>query len=422
MKYLLKREAGFSLVELLIAMTLSTMVMSSLLYLVIESQKSRSALSCFQQTQDIGRSALDMMATRVAASGFRGCGSTLFVDYEYESGLNLSGLLPVERNRIEYDLAITVPVSGYNGSNGNTQLNPPEPMAANTDLSDLAAGLVYDERIPTELKDQQDLYEGEFSLFFDSTTTVQPSKGNVLTTRSVGKRSWMVAGDIAPDQPIPIYADVNGGYPEVGDILFIGDCQRATIFVVTSIADGTVDVEGTSDSVKLLSHGIGSGNIRNASSNLGGSLNMSFRRGAVVASIDVAHFAMGLSQYDRPVVAASDNAKVPALYRAVFPANVDELSSLSYNLKAEEVAPGVIDFEVRFGVSDTPDSAPNQVLRMRDITNAHYLQSADLSVQVGATESCGNTDGSDNSVGWNTFTLRYERFMRLRNVYGYSDR
>lgn len=70
------RERGFSLVELMIAMTIGFIVLAGVGFLYLESRQSFRSMENLSRMQESARYALDIMARDIRMAGYRGCASS----------------------------------------------------------------------------------------------------------------------------------------------------------------------------------------------------------------------------------------------------------------------------------------------------------------------------------------------------------
>lgn len=406
----MKKTRGFSLVEMMIATTLSVLVLGGVLYVLIESERSKATLGCMKSVQDNGRAAIDILAGDISIAGYRGCASMLPPsEFTFQSGLDLNGIGPVDA--LTYELAVMIPISGFGGVVNGT----PAPMFAGTAGSAFDIGGVIDldweDHAPAELRlRQRDYFDNQLSFFGPGSTVTNPSHGDLITLRSVGNQGWDVVQAMTNATDNVIVAADGGDPPEEGDLLYIGDCFKGTIFMVTGVTP--INIAGVPSFSLAHDVALDDADIQNETGDLGGALPMAFGLGATVATIDTTHYALGVSD----LRADGTDIVVPALFRSRFISNARELRDINYRPIPEEIAPGVVDLGLFFGVSGATDQPPSRVRRIAGIGEADVLHTVDLSVQTSALNSCGGLGDDDNSDGWSTFTMRFERFLQLRNV------
>lgn len=96
-------QRGFSLVELMIAMTIGFVVLAGIGYLYIESRQSFRSMDNLSRMQESARYALEIMARDIRMAGYRGCASS---SGDFHNTLNNSGTSA-------YNFGL--PINGYDG-------------------------------------------------------------------------------------------------------------------------------------------------------------------------------------------------------------------------------------------------------------------------------------------------------------------
>ena len=102
-----ERQRGFSLVELMVAMTIGLAVLAGIGYMYIESRQSFRSMDNLSRMQESARYALEIMSRDIRMAGYRGCASS---SGKFYNTLNSS-------SDAAYNFG--VPVNGYEASSGS---------------------------------------------------------------------------------------------------------------------------------------------------------------------------------------------------------------------------------------------------------------------------------------------------------------
>lgn len=102
-----EKQRGFSLVELMVAMTIGFIVLAGIGYLYLESRQAFRSMDNLSRMQESARYALDTMSRDIRMAGYRGCASSNAV---------LTNVLNTN-TAPAYDFG--VPVNGYDAAGGS---------------------------------------------------------------------------------------------------------------------------------------------------------------------------------------------------------------------------------------------------------------------------------------------------------------
>ncbi|HQS82296.1 MAG TPA: PilW family protein [Thiobacillus sp.] len=102
-----ERQRGFSLVELMIAMTIGFIVLAGIGYLYVESRQAFRSMDNLSRMQESARYALEIVARDIRMAGYRGCASS---SGDFHNTLNDSG-------KSAYNFGL--PINGYDGEAGS---------------------------------------------------------------------------------------------------------------------------------------------------------------------------------------------------------------------------------------------------------------------------------------------------------------
>jgi len=247
-------QAGFSIVELMVAVTLSLILIGGVLSLVYSSKVTYLENERVSSTQEGGRAAFEMILRDLRGSGFPGCSQPV-------PGLVTSNNILTDPTSFLWGLDI--PVQGYEGSSGTFS-----PV-----LDPLLSG-----------------------------AGKPPSSNNdiiVIRTMRAGVPQLRTSGFTKPTENVTV--SKTAAQKVVGNTFVISDCQAQTFFAASvtdnsSSATLTVTTGGTAPT--------------NQSSNLLGS----FNAGALVTPIDTVAYYIAPSE---TAATDGDAAAGPALWRIV---------------------------------------------------------------------------------------------------------
>ena len=196
-------QRGFSLVELMVAMTIGFVILAGIGYLYLESRQSFRAMDNLSRMQESPRYALEVMSRDIRMAGYRGCASSTG---DFHNTLNTS-------SASAYNFAL--PLNGYDG--GAAGWTPALP----TDTGGLST---------------LGLLAGTDAIILRSATG-----GGTSVTKQPG-------GNSSADLQITTPNDL-----AINDIVMVSNCKASTVFQVTN-----KNVNGTNQNV-VHNAGAGSG-------------------------------------------------------------------------------------------------------------------------------------------------------------------
>jgi type IV pilus assembly protein PilW len=271
--------AGFSLIELLLALALGLVVVSGIVQLFVGNQQSYAVLTGQARMQENGRFALEFISRAVRSAGFLGCAQ------EPESLVRgLTGgwnLIP--------EVDVTRPVQAFDSTGVNT-------------WSPVLATLPRSEVVDTNVR---------FADAGIDTRVIAPGT-DVLVVRGLRGGGAELAETLQPDGTPVVVA--TGGETDIAadDIVMIANCEQAAVVRVTDvdIAGDEASLELAIGSVGGLPSGPGEALYRNAASVVGptGSvpftlsfLGRSYSEDAIVGAVESNFFfvAPGLGEDDQ---------------------------------------------------------------------------------------------------------------------------
>ena len=203
-------QRGFSLIELMIAMTIGLIVLAGVGYLYLESRQAFRSMDNLSRMQESARYALEIMARDIRMAGYRGCAS---------SNVEPKNVL-VTPTGFAYDFS--VPVNGFDAT--ATAWSPALP----TGTGGLSGSSIL---VGTDAITLRGAFGG------GTTVTDQPGGSSAVV-------KVMAPNDFAPD-----------------DIVMATNCTLATVFQITN-------PYGKGDETVV--HNTGSGSPGNSTKDLGG--------------------------------------------------------------------------------------------------------------------------------------------------------
>jgi type IV pilus assembly protein PilW len=217
------RSHGFSIVELMVAMTLSLVLLSGVLGVLYSSKVTYSENERLARLQESARAAVEMILRDMRSGGFQGCGKPL-VPQDFENML-------LNPTTLTHNYAL--PLQGFDGSTG--AFSPAIDAAIVAPL------------LPSDVVVIRGLRPG-----------VPSYRTNAL----------MATGNSAVTIDKPAAATIALNTP-----VMISNCERSTVFAVTGFTNN-----GTTASI---AHAQGASGVTNSNANIG-----AFPRGSVVSPLN----------------------------------------------------------------------------------------------------------------------------------------
>lgn len=207
---------GFSLVEMMIAMTISLIIVLAVTQIFVSSRTTYSYTEGLSRIQEGGRFVIDFLAQDIRMAGYSGCARRL-------DSANVSNIVKDKKKAVDYD-ATGMEVYRYTGSGGNGlgDWTPALPDIAGTgvDQGYFSAG---------EVEPFTDVFVSKYGASIDATITAPADKTANLKV-------------LATPEAINAFTK--------DDVLMVTDCNNADIFSITN----TVNTSGTE---LTFSHGTG---------------------------------------------------------------------------------------------------------------------------------------------------------------------
>jgi type IV pilus assembly protein PilW len=344
------RQAGFSLLELMVATLLGMILAAGVVSVYVTSMKDYALNNALEEAQKSGRLALSLLEPKIRMAGFFGCGH----------GVQPENLLKTDQAAYN----ARVPVQGYEYTGtGMGATYPIKHGAIRTGVS--AAD--WSPSLPPEISEAI------------STDTAVP--GAVVPGSDILLLHEAVPGGIKLVNPYTDGADGlfvaagQGAQLGIGELAVVSDCNHADLFQITDIVgnhqDGDHDrIDHSSDATSI------PGNATAGRSGYN-----DYAADSQILHYETYLFYIGV-----------DRDKGPSLYE-ISTGNDAELG------RPVEVASGVENMQMLYGVDTDGDKIPNQYLTADQITDWSHV----ISVRIALlTRSSGN---STNAGGKSAFKL-----------------
>jgi type IV pilus assembly protein PilW len=313
------KQAGLSLIELMIAMLVGLILIAGVLSIFLSSRQSYGINSAVAQIQEHGRFALDFIRHDTRMAGYMGCGVS---GVNFNNQLNSSTSLPYNFNNAltGYEYSGTAPTATYVIPGENPAPVPAGNWSPVLDASLPVAGAAY--AIP-----------GSDVLAM----TMTQNAGNPIYITNI-------------PSPTAAVFDVNAPGLATGDLMVISNCVNTLVLQVTNVTGG-----GTT-----ISHNTG-GAVTPGNSNK--DVAQSFQ-GAQIGTGTAVAFFVGESADGSP---------------ALFSATTDPSKASGFDY--QELVPGVENLQVLYGV-DTTGSGTASEYDTADVVNANGYWGQVVSVRA----------------------------------------
>jgi len=354
----INRVRGFSLVELMIAVTLGLLLIGAVTSIFLGSRQSYHRTNGGSTLTDSARFSTDFMNRALRSSGYIGCASAPYVTTTIGS-LNTPNVLFDFGNAVDGYEALGT----GNGASFTLQASPVTGDSTSTDWVPAASS-------------------SSPNIFNFSVSSTNPLNGNTATSPNglkglVVKNSDIlvvhgtlqnVSGSTQFPSPVSAMASdnitvANTSGMQIGQVAAISDCSKAVVFQVSNIATNSLYF----DNVSAVSSTAGT-----TMGNTGNTLPVSFDYAQVyLPTTSIFYIGVG---------ADGDGA--------LFRGDLTFTSAGSYTLMANEIVPDVENMQVLYGV---------------DPNNTHAVTSYTTADQVGNAASAATPGCGQNVNGTNSF-------------------
>ncbi len=205
--------AGFSLIELMISLTLGAVVTTGVVQLFSANQESYALLQGQSRMQESARFGLSFIGSSVRAARYSGCFSSV---EDMHTTLNV--------NFVPYSFDMRSGVLGYNSAVGTTTWLP---TLATLPRSESGT----DTNVYTVSGTDLEAGNG-----IDTTAVTEGT--DVLTLRNMANEDFRLTAAMGTStEPVVVSGIIDDLGLAVDDLAMIHDCEKATIFRVTSLAE-----------------------------------------------------------------------------------------------------------------------------------------------------------------------------------------
>jgi type IV pilus assembly protein PilW len=242
------RARGFSLVEMMVAITLALIVTTGVVSVFVGSRAAFQATSGTAELTDGGRFALNFISNAVRGAGYMGCATASHV----QGILNNSTTLPLSFNEA---------LGGFEANNtgvGAAYAVAPPPVAGDGNAAHWVGGL-------------------DAALAALPVTNSPVTNSDVLVARSTPPNAQTSYVSLIVDGSPQLTVNTQGSL-QVGQIAVVSDCYKAVAFQITGLTPGANSV---------VTHNAGAGNST-ASFGL-----LSFTAGTQVTPVDTVVYYIG---------------------------------------------------------------------------------------------------------------------------------
>ena len=366
--------SGFSLVELMIALALGSVVTTGVVQLFVANSETHSLLVGQSRMQESARFALDFISSRVREAGYRGCFASR--DEPFST---------IDENEIPYEFDLRTGLQGFNSTAADTWL-PALDVLPNT-----GADSTMGDGTNTVFKTTYG-YGAGAGIDLDQIV----SGTDVITVRNVSKVESGLGGYVLPggalqydDPQSPVedlFVGVEEGWDEfdLDHIAAIHDCEKVSIFRVTTEnpwgrnADGSpapapAPGGGSQTTDLVVGHDTGdTDSTANINARITDAEN--FDRSALISAIESHTFFIA------PGEGINNLGNTPlSLWRK---------SGLEPPL---ELVEGVEDLQFLYGADSDDDGVPNQYLQANFVADWGQIVTVRVTVVVNSVDSVGGS-------------------------------
>jgi len=318
----LNRYSGVTLIELLVAVTISLILMLGVGTIYFNSKRSYNVQEEFARLQEGARVAVDFMVKDIRMSGFMGCTKNT-ATMDYRSNLNLVATTPEAMASTRYVQGLTGFEAATSGPGNTVNLaayTPPTP---------------WDSPLPVYLTAEAPLLGSDIIIARfatgDGIALVGPKTDLAVVIDDQGS-------DVDISGTVPCHTPSNIC---VGSTVLISNCVRSRLFQVTALTDAGTTV--------LLTHGAGGPPAPgNAISNWGGPTSPPpFDEDSFLPDDSQTYRAVSYAYY---IALNTNPTPQPALFRKI----------MQPGALPEELIEGVENMQIVYGVDTDADNIANQ--------------------------------------------------------------
>ncbi len=351
-------QSGLSLIEMMIALTLGSIVTVGVVQLFVGSSQTYKLLVGQSRMQESGRFALSFIGRALRDAGYKGC---------YSTNQNVVTTLAIPNN-LPYEFDMRTGIGGFNSTSPTTWApNMATILPSNTTAYSVPAGVTTATGI--------------------NTSTIA-SETDILTTRNLSaSEAKLLVPPVAQTGPLIVSTPTNGFGFDVDYMAMATDCENATIFRVTAIS-----LDTPSAGRATIGHDMADTDIyRN-----------SFPKLASVNAFDT--------------IDAQVNAIETNIFYIAPGAGVNNVGDTPLSLWKKtglntpvELVEGVEDLQVLFGEDSDNDGAPNMYRTANTVVDYNEVITVRVNLTVNSVDDVGSS--SADGLLRRTFT----QTIKLRN-------
>jgi type IV pilus assembly protein PilW len=320
------RPRGFSMVELMVAITLALIVTTGVISVFVGSRQAFQATSGTAQLTDGGRFALNFISNSVRSAGYMACTTASHVQGILNAGSALS--------------------YGFNQALGGYE-------AKNTGV-----GAAYTVATPPVAGDGT---AGDWLIGLDAALVGQPVKpvknNDVLVVRSTLANAQSVYASVIADGSDQMTLNTLGPLA-VGQIAVVSDCYKAVVFQITGVNAGPI-----------ILHDPGGGTPGNNAASFGP---LSFTPGAQVTPVDTVVYYIGPG-------ADGDGALFAVDLNAVAPAPIGPT----------ELVPDIEAMQVLYGLDTTNSQTVSEYVTADQVADFNTVMSVKVALLAASAPGAG---------------------------------
>lgn len=233
MRMHLLKQAGFSLIELMLALALGVIVTAGIVQLFVTNDQTYTLLTGQARMQEGARYALDFLGRSAREAGYFGCDPDADKIYGTLNGTPPTPDTPQAWDPV-FEFNIRRPLEAFHGVNNGTGVNDWTPS-----LATLARNTSASASINTLLPGQPNGVRGVSPAPTTGPGSIRPQT-DVLVVRHVAIPGARIAQIVQPNDNPVIQDDGTLGYEDDGnDFFVISNCEQAALFRATDVQPDT---------------------------------------------------------------------------------------------------------------------------------------------------------------------------------------
>jgi type IV pilus assembly protein PilW len=373
-----RRLSGFSLVELMVAITLALIVTAAVISVFVGSRNTYQSTSAEAEYTDGGRTALDLIGQAARNAGYIACTETTYPWWSYPSPTNASDSLVVldplngASGTLGYDFRYGIAGYEANGTTPAGSLTLPAAPVVDTSLADWTPAL-----------------DATFNASTLTPPPTQVSGSDVLVLRS--SRQVTPAYTTAPVNPGDTSISVNDATNiQAGQLVAISNCGQAVVFQVSKVTGSTINLGTTGAALP--------GSVS------GANIALQFDQTAMVTPLTTTVYYIGKG---------SDGDS--ALKRL----NLSGLNPpVPGQFTDEEVVPDIENMQVLYGVATTPNTyVPVQYVTADQVGDFRQVVSVKVALLAASPPNSGTGPSSQRTFSLLGTQVKAPNDNRQRRVF-----